>query len=62
MTGIQFNNPAEACRISVALDDEVATLSVPSLSELKREIDRLVADIGVPSTRDQSPTRKPTPK
>lgn len=47
--GSQFNNRAQAYRTDVSLGGEVITLSAPSLSELKWDIDRLVAEDGVPS-------------
>ena len=44
----QFNNRSQAYRTDVSLGDEVITLSAPSLSELKWEIDRLIGEGGAP--------------
>ena len=54
--GSQFNNRTQAYRTDVSLGDEVITLSAPSLSELKWEIDRLIGEGGVPS---ESPSPNP---
>ncbi len=54
--GNQFNTRAQAYRTDVSLGDEVITLSAPSLSELKWEIDRLAGEGGQPS---ESPSPQP---
>ena len=47
--GHQLTNRVQSYRTDVALDGGVVTLSAPSLSELKWEIDRAVGEGGVPS-------------
>lgn len=44
-----MTNRVQSYRTDVALDGGVVTLSAPSLSELKWEIDRAVGEGGVPS-------------
>lgn len=52
--GDQFANRTQVYRANVSLGDEVITLSAPSLSELKWEIDRLAGEGGVPSGPDMA--------
>ena len=54
--GIRYTNRAQAYRTDVSLGDEVITLSAPSLSELKWEIDRLAGEGGQPL---ESPSPQP---
>ncbi len=54
--GTRYTNRAQIYRTDVSLGDEVITLSAPSLSELKWEIDRLAGEGGQPS---ESPSSQP---